>query len=210
MFRKQGSIFQYQEVFTHKESYGFDEALGIQRIAERNSVNIYTDDNVVADIDAFVKPLYIRRIARKKWEDEAGIFRDIRNYRYQIFRWKDGKIFRYFAENGEMKTDEFMYLHLLKRRMEMNSVQKEADGFWVTPDALIGDGDVGGITVDKLMRMSAADETDGRIRESGVHKVFRKFKRVAAIPRGGTKIVIKKRLYFLFEWIRKLSKAENV
>lgn len=199
LYEKDGSIFKYRKVFANKEHYGFDEALGIQRIAERNNIAIYVNDNVVADIDAFTTSLQIRRVAKKRWKDEAGIFRSINNYEYQLFKWEDGKIFRYYLEDGIIKKDEFMYIHLLKRKMEYSpdiNVKVKNGSFIITPNKFIKDE---AVTVSRLKQLAAVENVSMDRKEKKFRKVLRKCKKMIGMSEKQRKITLRKRFYFIVE-----------
>ena len=197
LYKEKGSIFNYKEVFSHKESYGFDEALGIQRIAERKQVKLYVNDNDVADIDAFVGPLYIRRVCKKRWKDEAGIFRSIKNYKNQIFRWENGKVYRFYIDDGLIGKDEFMYLHLLKRKMDIGTVSKNAECFTVAPAQFIWEGIKNVPQINELECLLCSLEKSSHEKLS--KKIYRKWKRYKGMDRKQREIVLKKRFYFVIE-----------
>lgn len=196
LFMRKGSIFQYKKVFSCRESHGFDEALGIQRIAERNSIKMYYDDNVVADIDPFQKPLYIRRIMNQRWKDEAGIFRSIKNYKYQIFMWKNGKVFRYYLEDGSIKKDEFMYIHFLKRKMRNTIKDEDVDCIIITPDSFLK-GDEGMLEKDRIIELSQG--SSGQEKESLGSLLKRKVRRATETSFRQKIVVVKKGFYFVIE-----------
>ncbi len=198
LFKKKGSIFSYKEVFSKPESYGFDEALSIQRIAERQKVKLYHDDNVVADIESFVKPLYIRRITKKRWSDEAGIFRNISNYQYQIFKWESGKIFRCYLNYGKINIDEFMYLHLMKRKMHTDQISQNAESFLIVPDAFLQENNTSALTIDSIRVLSQADNS-GVKREKTIAKIIRKLKKICSLSIRERNVILKKRFYFIIE-----------
>lgn len=189
LYKLRKSIFDYREVFTHKEVYGFDEALSIQRIAEKSDVTIYHNDNAIADIDAFQQPMYIRRVAEKKWADEAGIFRSIRNYTYQIFQWKDGEMKRLYLEHEEIHEDEFMYLHLLKRKMEMK-VEEDCGAMLILPDAFIP------LPIEiSSKQVETWSQGGSKVKESFFKKCIRKLKRAGSLSVSQRKITLKKVIF---------------
>lgn len=202
LYQCSGSIFGYREVFSTPVGFGFDEALSIQRIAERNDIRIYQNDNVIADIDAFNKPLYIRRVTKKRWKDEAGIFRSIENYKYQIFEYNHGRIVRHYLHGNEIKTDEFMYIHLLKRHMNMECVSPDNDAYLIVPNAFIGMQTGKELSENEVVSLSCADHVrviNKKIGESVYRRVARKCKRLINMKPMERKVILKKRLYFLYE-----------
>lgn len=204
LFEKDGSIFKYREVFQHKESYGFDEALAIQRIAERNNIAIYANDNVVADINAFTDSLQIRRVTQKRWQDEAGIFRSVTNYKYQIFKWENGKIFRYYLEDESIKKDEFMYIHLLKRKMEYLpelNIISENPSFIITQNKFVKNEE---LTVFRLKELAEVGNGVANEKENVFRKVMRKCKSMEKMSGRQRYVTLRKRFYFILEKIVRL------
>ncbi|MBT8922032.1 DUF6625 family protein, partial [Lactobacillus delbrueckii subsp. bulgaricus] len=54
------------------------------------------------------------------------------NYDQQIFYYHDGKVLRDFVENGQIKTDELMYIHLQKRKMLKPDFNPNKHDFYIT------------------------------------------------------------------------------
>lgn len=199
LYEKDGSIFKYRKAFENREHYGFDEALGIQRIAERNNIAIYENDNAVADINAFTTSLQIRRVVQKRWKDEAGIFRSIKNYEYQLFKWENGKIFRYYVENETIKKDEFMYIHLLKRKMEYSpdiNAKVKNSSFIITPNKFIKDEEM---TDTRLKQLAVVENINMEGKEKKLRKVLRKCKKMIGMTSKQRRVTLKKRFYFIVE-----------
>lgn len=99
-YKLQGSLFNYKKVFTHKQNYAFDEITGSKMIFEYNNIPIYKE-KIFADIDSKYKRLHL--------------YKDYRDKEYQIFYWENGKIYRAYIENNEIKVDEFIYIHFQKK-----------------------------------------------------------------------------------------------
>lgn len=81
----------------------FDEFGGIKRILEHHRIPVFRDDRMLADIDQHV----YRLIAECP-----------PNHRYQCFYWEDGRVMRRYWEGGHLGTQEYLYIHLQKRRMQ--------------------------------------------------------------------------------------------
>lgn len=56
------------------------------------------------------------------------------NYTSQIFAWESGVLYRYFLNNGHIHRDEFMYIHLQKREIEI--LNKVSGDFMITPNGV--------------------------------------------------------------------------
>lgn len=92
----------YTKVIATNKSCVFDERYGINKIFEYNNQPIFLKE-IAADIDFRNQRMIIAGTQNK-------------NYKHQIFFFRDGKCMRAYEENGVIKYDEFAYLHLQKRR----------------------------------------------------------------------------------------------
>lgn len=102
LFMQNGAPFSYQEVFSNKQFYSFDEHAGLMSISKFNEILEYHAEDM-ADISC--------RISRLKASRQ-------KNYQNQVFYYEDGHVLRaYIDDLGEVKTDEFAYIHLQKRKM---------------------------------------------------------------------------------------------
>lgn len=100
LYKKDGSIFSYKEVFSNNENYAFDEKTGMEMIVKKNNIKIKCIDNY-AD-------MYIRY---KRYKMSGTT-----NYKYQAFLWENGKLFRVYENNGILNREELMYLHFQKKK----------------------------------------------------------------------------------------------
>ena len=100
LYKKEGSIFSYKEVFTNNENYAFDEKTGIEMIVGKNNIR-------TKYIDKYAD-MYIRY---KRYKMGRAI-----NYKQQAFLWENGKLFRVYENNGILNKEELMYLHFQKKK----------------------------------------------------------------------------------------------
>lgn len=100
LYKKEGSIFSYKEVFTNNENYAFDEKTGIEMIVGKNNIK-------TKYIDKYAD-MYIRY---KRYKMGRAI-----NYKQQAFLWENGKLFRVYENNGILNKEELMYLHFQKKK----------------------------------------------------------------------------------------------
>jgi hypothetical protein len=115
-------LFRYQKVFSNPIAFGFDEQYSgsINTIFLQNNYPLYSD-NFAADIDPYHTNfrLNIQNFEHKNYSLE--------NMKKQIFVWQDGGVFRYYVSNNELVKEEYMYIHLQKRSMEINIGNKEGN-----------------------------------------------------------------------------------
>ena len=101
-FKMPGSYYSYKQVFTSNASFVFDEFNRINSIFYHNKLPIF-DKTIFANINqSFTK------------------FKccNLRNYRKQLFYYDSGRVFRAFFDwNGKVQHQEFIYIHLLKRKL---------------------------------------------------------------------------------------------
>ena len=90
----------YILTFANDEHRAFDEELGIGSIFDIHNINTFKK-RIFADISDTYKRY---RCARKD-----------KNYKYQVFFWRKGKIYRAYWKNGEIYEEEFIYIHFQKR-----------------------------------------------------------------------------------------------
>ncbi|MBE5935396.1 MAG: hypothetical protein E7262_06350 [Lachnospiraceae bacterium] len=126
-YKLKGSTFgDYDEVFVKSKIFVFDEGYGINNIYKLNNLPIY-DKYVMADIAARHKRLKLTINSKMK------------NYRYQLFYWDNGKIFRaYIDEDDNMGAEEFAYIHIKRRRMETPDFNiKEVNSFAILSNSFM-------------------------------------------------------------------------
>lgn len=108
LFKKDSAKFSYKEVFSNKEHYAFDEFTGINRIVLKEKIKLCFKNNF-ADID----------VKHKRYT-----LANLPNHEKQVFAWENGKIFKYYLENNEIKKEELMYLHFQKKKANIISLDK--------------------------------------------------------------------------------------
>ena len=109
LFKEKGSLFNYVDVFKSNENFAFDEYTGINMIVKKQNIKFFYI-NDFADIDKGVK---------------RYICKNHDNYKYQFYKYYDGKIFKVYYDN-EIKEQEMMYLHFQKKipKMKIDSMDK--------------------------------------------------------------------------------------
>lgn len=109
LFKKSGSAFSYLEVFSNKQFYSFDEHVGLMSISKTHGIKEYYVEEM-ADISCRLTRLTVSRQ---------------NNYKYQVFYYENGHLYRAFInEYGLVHTNEFSYIHLQKRKMIFQMINK--------------------------------------------------------------------------------------
>lgn len=124
-------VKQYEVAFSEAGAHHFDEGYpedvpGINRIFQDAGIAVF-DEYYFADID--VEHYAFRQSDLKDTEQEQ------RKEKQSVFAWEQGKLYRYYSENNVIRKEEFMYIHLQKRKMKnLISNVKQAEQFLVMPN----------------------------------------------------------------------------
>lgn len=131
-FKLPGSkVGDYRTILTTgAKIFAFDEVKGIDAIMLANKKPIFFK-RIFADIT----PQYYRM----RISENAGIdYRYDKNYKYQIFYWENGHVYRDYVEDGKMKTQEFIYIHLFRRPNYTLSFNPDTiTSFYITPKGFV-------------------------------------------------------------------------
>ena len=109
----------------------FDEVV-IREKCQYNNINVYTQRDY-ADIDPWHRRFKLSdeliSIERKRYNNKKN----------QIFYWAKGKIYRAFIDlDGELKNDEFCYLHFQKRNLPPPKFDVEVvESFYITNQGFV-------------------------------------------------------------------------
>lgn len=121
----------YKKYFTDRQNYAFDELWNnsINDIYLENGVEIY-DKKLCADV--YPRNADFRLV--------LGYSRDyceefLEKKKRSIFYYKNGKIFRYYKKEDLLLKNEYIYLHLQKRKMVLNF--KEENSYLIIPNQFI-------------------------------------------------------------------------
>ncbi|KAB2332605.1 DUF6625 family protein [Bacillus mesophilum] len=118
-FKLPGSnVGDYKTVFSTDRSFAFDETRGVLQIYKKNKLSVY-EKRIFADISSIYKRF---RLALNDM-----------NYKYQIFCFENGKVYREYIENGSLKKDEFIYIHIKKpKNLKINLSGKSYCSYFIT------------------------------------------------------------------------------
>lgn len=115
----------WKTALTTDQNVAFDEIPGIVSIYKKNQL-LFFYERVFADIS----PLH-KRFTISEYCAVDGKY--IKNYKYQIFYWEKGKVYRDYVANNKVQTDEFMYIHFRSRpNFEINDELITAEAFYIT------------------------------------------------------------------------------
>lgn len=105
LFQLPHADIHYREVLENPKNCAFDEWEGIYKLMRRNGIP-FSSTNSVAEIAVNRRDLRLRHRP---------------NFDQQIFTWEDGKILRTAWDAQGEHVDEYAYIHLQKRPLELNT-----------------------------------------------------------------------------------------
>lgn len=105
--RKIAGIANYQEIFTSSEMRFFDEDV-FTKIYDTLHIPVY-------------KEVHFAHLSMYHKDFMLGHFDKSENYKNsdQVFTWNRGTLLRYYLYEDKVYTEEFIYIHFFKRRMEL-------------------------------------------------------------------------------------------
>lgn len=129
-----GAAVDYREVYTTNRICVFDEVPGTVQIYRKHGLTMFAQKKF-ADISSIYRRF---RLATISISNEK-----IRNYRRQVFIWKDGSVYRLYSRQHRIFEEEYAYIHFKKRpNFELNFDWQSCSSFAIT--------DAGFSTVDGL------------------------------------------------------------
>lgn len=115
----------YKQVYTNNNSFYFDEWTGIINLYDGKKYKMYSNPFVIANISCKYNN-FIRNIKKE-------------NGKY-IFHWRENnntsQLIGIYLNNKKVLEEEFMYIHLEKRKMKLNINNKNND-FYIVPNKFI-------------------------------------------------------------------------
>lgn len=118
----------YEDAFKSNMIYHFDEGGGLAFIAQKAKCKVYSE-----------KPneMNFADILPYKYDFELAYNQKEKNIPH-IFTWKNGILIGYWIQNNKMYSKEYAYIHLQKRRMELQLKSKKYNqGFIIIPNRFI-------------------------------------------------------------------------
>lgn len=129
----------YKEVFQSKRSFAFDEWGGLTPICEKLKIKQYSA-SIYADVNICYSFFQI-------------LFHDT-GYIPQVFVWENGKLYRYYFFEGKVIRQDFLYIHLQKRAMEVKlSCEKKLNKYYIGPNSFFIDSSLD-INYESLSRIN--------------------------------------------------------
>ena len=111
-------IYRFREVFSNPQNCIFDEAneygtLTIEDIWSYYNFSSYTNDNIIANV------YYKSNHLQLTFQEDGYKFRNEKKIR-NFFLWDKDGLVRYSVNKRTLKKEEFLYIHMMKRKMNVN------------------------------------------------------------------------------------------
>lgn len=147
------NLMTYKDVFSTPDILIFDEDHGyfnIHDIYDKLNLCSYDNFSYIADVAANYYNFYLT----KKIEDYYIVDERKRNV---MFIWDKGYLYGYYKENSIIKRDEFMYIHLQKRKMHIaDKINQDEITFGIVPNKFINNMNI--INNDDFQNYNKQDE----------------------------------------------------
>lgn len=116
----------YKEAFTKKYNLVFDEIEGIQKKYELLKIPTYQKNDF---FDLSFKYYSLKRVYK-------GLDLKSLNYKYQVFYFENGCVYRGFLNlNGMVEVEEGLYIHFQKRTPKV-SINDGSKGYFILPSSI--------------------------------------------------------------------------
>lgn len=116
------SDYDYKKAFTSQESMYFDEFLGTQLIFRKEKIPTYLNLSIFFQVNSHTKNFQY----------------SFKNQYNVIFSYKNGKIYSLEHKDDDIVSEEILYVHFLKRKIDYSQFKMGQD-FYVIPNKLIPD-----------------------------------------------------------------------
>lgn len=125
----------YKEVMTSEKNCTFDEdwgdILNVNDIFRKNEIKIYENPNNESNIaDIYDKSTHFR-VAYWDRHKHKTVVEQKMDF---VFAHVDGQLVRYIMDNGQIREREYMYIHLIHRRMSLGKGVLKSKNYVIIPD----------------------------------------------------------------------------
>lgn len=126
----------YQRAFTTDSIVTFDEewrdGYNINRIFKKYKKNVFTGD---LSLNFSIFHTQFRKITFVGFKtDNDGHGYQLEKKKRNLCVWDNGHIYRYYLLNGILQKEEFLYVHLQKRKMHFEESILDCDHFKIVPN----------------------------------------------------------------------------
>ena len=119
----------YLKVFSSEKIYGFDEWPGTSAYWKEQKLDSFYDSIVYDDID--YNKYHFVTVHKKELDKGKSNF---------IYSFNEGRLFRVYLSEGGLCSDEIMYVHFQKRKLEIRTIP--AEKFLIIPNKIVAYRDI--------------------------------------------------------------------
>lgn len=125
---------RYKEVFTNPDNCIFDEynssgSISIDDIWNANGFSAYINDDIIAN------PHYKRMRFHLGFQREKSQYYHEPAFQY-VFIWDNGELYRLYQKGRLLCKQEFLYIHLMKRKMNVSPHTRISVAFKIIPNEI--------------------------------------------------------------------------
>lgn len=129
----------YKRVYSTNKSCCFDEVwkdeYNINTLFIKAGKSVYENDFSLNIDFAHTSFLRVKYVGRKVPNNGHGYCYEI--YKPCVYMWEKGHIFRYFIKSNKIEREEFMYIHLQKRKMKVHIDYNVEDMIKIVPNSFL-------------------------------------------------------------------------
>lgn len=128
----------FEEVFTTDKSCNFDEEWtdnNINQIFLSKKMKVYLNDfsmNPKMTHTKFVRTIYM---GAKRFPLSHGY--ETEDYRDALYVWDNGNVYRLYKQKGELRREDFCYMHFQHRKMKMDDSILKKNIFKIVPNSFL-------------------------------------------------------------------------
>lgn len=138
----------------------YDDRYNINSVFANNNIPIYVNFDIIADTNYFEDNLQLCWGSCVDYND--------RHSKQSVFCWERGRLRRYYIKSGEIKKEEFMYIHLQKRQMKNNINDTKCHKFLILKHSF---DDYNDITPEFLRLSNINERSLGDIKNTCIRKI---------------------------------------
>ena len=148
-FKEEGVEPSYKDVYATDKGFAFDEINGMPSYYLKKGYPIFTK-NIFSDISSLHH--------RYRRSEFYLLEKKPQNYKYQIFYWDKGRIYRAYFLKGNIYDEEYIYIHFRKRpNFTVEFDVDTVDSFYITNQGFIPKtGEVNKEIIKKLNKYHGA------------------------------------------------------
>lgn len=129
----------YRHIFSDERNLFFDEVpirpskITIDQLFEKKHLNIFRESFLM---EVYFFDAYFRRL---KYEPDIDTYTFENIKKEALYVWEKGKLMRYYVnKKRELTSEEFPYIHLMKRKMKISlDLNMESESFKIVPNAFM-------------------------------------------------------------------------